>query len=64
MPSTDRHGRPLIVAADWFGKGPAALRKLKPGEQPQQIETDDDAARAPGRTDAAPDTRDEPGPDG
>ena len=54
MPSTDSHGRPLIVAADWFGKGPAALRKLKPGEGPPQIENDDEdpaAGRTPGAAD-------------
>ena len=43
MPNTDSHGRPLIVAGDWFGKGPAGLRKLKPGEQPPRIEIGDDA---------------------
>lgn len=34
MPTTDSHGRPIIVAAPWFGKMPARPRKLKPGEQP------------------------------
>lgn len=34
MPDTDSHGRPIIVAAKWFGKLGAQPRKLKPGEQP------------------------------
>lgn len=34
MPNTDSHGRPIIVAANWFGKLPAQARRLKPGEQP------------------------------
>ena len=34
MPAKDSHGRPIIVAAEWFGKLPAQPRKLKPGEQP------------------------------
>jgi hypothetical protein len=38
MPARDRHGRPIIVAAEWFGKLPARPRKLEPGEQPT-IET-------------------------
>lgn len=34
MPAKDRHGRPIIVAAEWFGRLPARPRKLHPGEQP------------------------------
>ena len=34
MTTRDSHGRPIIVAAEWFGKLPAQPRKLKPGEQP------------------------------
>ena len=34
MPDTDSHGRPIIVAANWFGKLGARPRKLKPGERP------------------------------
>ena len=34
MTTRDSHGRPIIVAAEWFGKLPAQPRKLKPGEEP------------------------------
>lgn len=40
MPNKDRHGRPIIVAADWFGKLPSTPRKLKPGAQPPQSKDD------------------------
>lgn len=43
MPAKDSHGRPIIVAAEWFGKLPAQPRKLKPGEQPT-IENSESAA--------------------
>lgn len=52
MPTTDSHGRPIIVAAPWFGKMPARPRKLKPGEQPP---TEDTAT--PATLDGADDAR-------